>query len=71
MYDYKDITSNDVIRNIFQLELSNRFKNLQINEDGTVQTVYDKLEQVLNEAASNSLPKKEKRLKKSWDLLKS
>lgn len=71
MYDHKDITSNDVIRNIFQLVLSNRFKNLQINEDGTVQTVYDKLDQALNEAASNSLPKKEKHLNKSWDLLKS
>ena len=33
MYNHKAITSNDVVRNEFQLELSNQFENLQINED--------------------------------------
>ena len=40
MYNNKAITSNDAVRNKFQLELANRFENLQINEDDTVQTAY-------------------------------
>ena len=66
MYSHKAITSNDAVRNKFQLEVSNRFENLHINEDDTVQPAYDKLEQVLNKAASNSLPKKEKNTSESW-----
>ena len=66
MYNHKAITSNDVVRNKFQLELSNRFEDLQINEDDTVQTAYDKLELGLNEAASNTLPRKEKNTNKPW-----
>lgn len=60
MYNHKTITSNDAVRKKFQLQLYNQFDNLQINEDDTVQTAYDMLEQALNEAASNSLPKTEK-----------
>ena len=60
MYNHKTITSNDAVRKKFQLQLYNQFDNLQINEDDTVQTTYDMLEQALNEAASNSLPKTEK-----------
>ena len=33
IYNDKAITSNDNVRNKFQLELYNRFENLQINED--------------------------------------
>ena len=66
MYNHKAISSNDAVRNKFQLELSNRFENLQINEDDTVQTAYGKLELGLNEAASNSLPRKEKNTNKLW-----
>ena len=44
MYNYKTTTWNDAVRNKFQLELSNRFENLEINEGNTVQTAYDKLE---------------------------
>ena len=36
------------------------------SENDTVQTAYDKLEQTLNEAASNFLPKKQKNTNKSW-----
>ena len=35
-------TCNDAVRNKFQLKLPNRFENLDINKDGTVQTAYDK-----------------------------
>ena len=66
MYNHKSITSYDALRNEFHLELSNRFENLQINEDGTVQTTYETLEQALNEAASNSFLKKEKNTNKPW-----
>ena len=50
MYNHKAITSNEHVRNKFQLELSNRFED-------SVQIAYDKLENVLNENASKSLPK--------------
>ena len=71
MYNHKTITSNDAVRKKFQLQLYNQFDNLQINEDDTVQTAYDMLEQALNEAASNSLPKTEKNTKKPLYLLKA
>ena len=59
MYNYKTTTWNDAVRNKFQLELSNRFENLEINEGNTVQTAYD------NETASSFLPKKEKKHKQA------
>ena len=71
MYNHKSITSNDVVRNKFQLKLSNQFENLQINEDDTVKAPYDKLEEALNEAALNSLLKKEKITNKPWVSTKS
>ena len=71
MYNHKYITSNDVARNKFQLKLSNRFENLQINEDDTVKSPYYKLEEALSEAASNSLLQKEKITNKPWVSTKS
>lgn len=71
MYNHKTITSNDAVRKKFQLQLYNQFDNLQINEDDTVQTTYDMLEQALNEAASNSLPKTEKNTNKPLYLVKA
>ena len=64
MYSHKAITSKDAVRTKFQLELSNWFEGLQWND--TVKTAYDKLEQALNEAASNSLPRKERNTNKPW-----
>ena len=71
MYNHKYITSNDVVRNKFQLKLSNRFENLQINEDDTVKSPYYKLEEALSEAAPNSLLQKEKITNKPWVSTKS
>ena len=71
MYNHKAITSNDVVRNKFQLKLSNRFETLQINEDDTVKSPYDELEEALSEAASNSLLQKEKITNKPWVSTKS
>ena len=65
MYNHKTITSNDAVRKKFQLQLYNQFDNLQINEDDTVQTTYDMLEQALNEAASNSLSRKQRKIQTS------
>lgn len=66
MYNNKSITSNDLVRNKLQPELSNPFENLQVNEDDTAQTAYNKLQQALIKTASNSLPKKEKNTNKPW-----
>ena len=57
----KAIISNEHVRNKFQLELSNRFEHLYINDEDSVQAAYDKLKKVLNETASISLPKKRRR----------
>ena len=66
MYNHKAITSNEHVRNKFQLELSNRFEHLYIDDEDSVQIAYDKLEKVFNETASKSLPKREKETKKPW-----
>ena len=66
MYINKSITSNDLVRNKLHPELSNPFENLQVNEDDTAQTAYNKLQQALIKTASNSLPKKEKNTNKPW-----
>lgn len=41
-YKYKANTCIGSVRSKFQLKLPNRFENLQINKDNTVQTAYDK-----------------------------
>ena len=64
MYNHEAIISDEHVRNKFQLELPNRFEHLYINDEDFVQAAYDKLEKVLNETASKSLPKKEKEAKK-------
>ena len=64
MYNHKAITFNKHVRNKFQLELSNRFERLYIDDEDSLQIAYDKLEKVLNETASKSLPKREKETKK-------
>ena len=64
MYNYKAITFNKHVRNKFQLELSNRFERLYIDDEDSLQIAYDKLEKVLSETASKSLPKREKETKK-------
>ena len=53
-------------KNKFQLELSNRFEHLYINDEDSVQAAYDKLEKVLNETTSKPLLKKENEAKKPW-----
>ena len=50
-------------KNKFQLELSNRFEHLYINDEDSVQAAYDKLEKVLNETAL-------KPLLKTWNVKK-
>ena len=55
-------------KNKFQLELSNRFEHLYINDEDSVQAAYDKLEKVLNETALKPLLKKENEAKKPWVL---
>ena len=71
MYNHKAIISNESVRNKFQLELSNRFEHLFINNEDSVQAPYDKLEKVLNKTASKSLARKEKEAKKPWVSTKS
>ena len=66
MYNQKAITSNEHVRNKFQLELSCRFEHLYVDDEDSVQIAYDKLEKILNETASKSLPKRENRTKKPW-----
>ena len=55
-------------KNKFQLELSNRFEHLYINDEDSVLAAYDKLEKVLNETALKPLLKKENEAKKPWVL---
>ena len=63
MYNHKAITSNELVRNKFQLELFNRFEHLYIDDEDSVQiTLY----KILNDTASKSLPKREKETKKPW-----
>ena len=66
MYNHKILTTNSNVRDNFQLVLTNRFQQLSIDEEDSAQTAYDKLESVLNEAASKILPKREKDSKKPW-----
>ena len=66
MYNHEAVISDEHVRNKFQLELPNQFEHLYINDEDSVQAAYDKLEKVLNETASKSLPKKEEEAKKPW-----
>ena len=65
MYNHKAITSNEHVRNKFQIELTNQFEHLYIGDEDSVQTAY-KLEKALNKTAPKSLPKKKKKAKKPW-----
>ena len=64
IYDHKAVIYNNAVQNNFQLELSNRFQHLQIDEDDSTQTAYNKFEKAVNEAVSHSLLKKQKTTKK-------
>ena len=66
MYNHKAITSNEHVRNKFQIELTNQFEHLYIGDEDSVQTAYDELEKGLNKTTSKSLTKKEKETKKPW-----
>ena len=66
MYYHKAITSYEHVRNKFELELSNWFEHLYIDDEDSAQIAYDNLEKVLDETVSKSLPKREKETKKPW-----
>ena len=65
-YDHNAILYNNVIRSNFRLELSNRFEQLTINEDESIQSAYNKFEYTLNAVAAKTLPKKGKMKNNSW-----
>ena len=48
MYYHKAIISNKHVWNKSQLDFSNQFEHLYINDEDSVQAAYDKLEKVLN-----------------------
>ena len=66
MYNYKTTTWNDAVRNKFQLELSNWFENLEINEGNTNKlpmTSWNKLSMRQHQAFSQ---RRRKNTNKPW-----